>query len=356
MLVRHPAALTSERRNRSPFAGGAAPIYLFLALAWGLMPLALAATGLHIAIDDFGIAGGIFAFAIWFAWCLRGRGLMRIATALEACTLFYTICMTVSLMTFVAGTSHRDFFDASLARADHILLPGFNWSRTMLSFSASGIPVQIANWVYETIGWQPQFLVATLALTSAYHRVWCFLLSWITTLCIVAVVFSLYPVLGAYPHFGITAANVPGVLDATPWNQPLILEGLRDGTLGVISLGTLDGIVNYPSFHAGAAILLAYGFWPIRVLRWPFIVLNSLMLASAVPIGGHYIVDLLAGVITAIAGIAAAAWIRIVMIKSSPTLPHQFGYGRFYRWGQHESGVLAFCTLALLKQDTTAPR
>jgi membrane-associated phospholipid phosphatase len=271
-----------------------------------MMSLAMATIGLRIKADEFGMVGCIFSFALWFAWCLRGRGLARIATGLEACTLFYAICITVSLATFVAGTDHRPFFDAPLAYADRILLPGFDWPGAMLSFSRSGLPVRIANRVYESINWQPQLLIITQALMLNYHRVWHFLLSWITTLCIVVLVFALYPVLGAYDHFGIAAANVPSMLDPTPWNQPVLLEGLRSGTLRLISIGTLDGIVNFPSFHAGAAVLLAYGFWSIRAMRWPFLALNTLMFASAVPIGGHYIVDLLAGAITATVGIAAA--------------------------------------------------
>ncbi|WP_395397980.1 phosphatase PAP2 family protein [Novosphingobium sp. BL-8A] len=309
MLINHPAAVSSERRRPSLFMANSAPVYLFLILVWGLIPLALARTGLRIEVDEFGMVGCVFTFALWLAWCLRGRGLARVATVLEAWTLFYTICFTVSLMTFVAATSQRAFFDGPLAYADRILLPGFDWPGTMLSFSRSGLPVRIANWVYESIKWQPQLLILALALMSNHRRVWHFLLSWITTLCIVVGVFALYPVLGAYDYFGIAAGNVPAMLDPTPWNQPVLLDGLRNGTLRLISLGTLAGIVNFPSFHAGAAVLLAYGFWSIRAMRWIFVTLNTLMLASAVPIGGHYIVDLLAGVIAAAAGIAVAGWI-----------------------------------------------
>ena len=309
MFISPSTTMSFERRHPSPFMANTAPIYLFIILTWGLMPLALTRTGLSIEADEFCMLGGIFTFVLWFAWCLRGRGLARIATALEACTLFYASSITLCLMTFIAGTSQRAFFDGPLAQADKILMPGFDWPGAMLSFSRSGLPVEIANRVYESIGWQPQLLIVTLALMSSHRRVWHFLLSWITTLCIVVGVFALYPVLGAYDHFGIAATTVPAMLDPTPWNQPVLLEGLRNGSLRLISLSTLDGIVNFPSFHAGAAVLLAYGFWSVRAMRWPFLVLNALMFASAVPIGGHYVIDLLAGGITAAAGIATAAWI-----------------------------------------------
>jgi membrane-associated phospholipid phosphatase len=309
MIVSYPAAVCLEQKGSRPSAIGATPIYLFLTLIWSLMPLALGASGLHIALDEFGMAGTIFAFGLWLSWCLRARGFARIATAIEACILLNVICITICLLTFVAGAIPSPFFDASLACADRILLPGLDWPKAMLSFSASGLPVIIANWVYESISWQPLLLIMTYCLLAAYQRVWSFLLSWIATLSIVAVIFALYPALGAYEYFGIVAADVPGVLDPTPWTQPLLLYALKSGTLKLISLGTLEGIVNYPSFHAGAAVLLAYGFWRIRFIRWPFRCLNALMLASAVPIGGHYIVDLVAGVLAAAAGIGISALI-----------------------------------------------
>lgn len=307
-----------ERATRPVFAAGAMPVYAGLTLACAAIPVASAITGLRLALDEIGMVAGFFVASLWLALCLRGRGWDRAATALEACTLFAVICMTASVMTFFAGTSQRALFDTALARADRALLPGLDWPTAMRSFSTSGLPVRLANTVYASIRWQPMILLVTLSVIGDDRRIWQFLLSWITTLCIVVVLFALYPVLGAYTHFGISAADVPAMRDATPWNQPVLIEGLRDGTLRRIGVGTLDGIVDYPSFHAGAAVLLAYGFWPIRLLRWPFVVLNGLMIASAVPIGGHYVVDLVAGMITAMAGLGAA---RLIVDVTHAEMP-----------------------------------
>lgn len=317
MLAASSLALP-ERATRPVFATGAMPVYAGLAVACAAIPIASAITGLRLALDEFGMVAGFFVASLWLALCLRGRGWGRAATALEACTLFAAICMTASVMTFFAGTSHRALFDAALARADRALLPGLDWPAAMRAFSTFGLPVRLANTVYASIRWQPMILLVTLAMMGDDRRVWQFLLSWITTLCIVVVLFALYPVLGAYTHFGIAAADVPAMRDATPWNQPILIEGLRDGTLRRIGVGTLDGIVDYPSFHAGAAVLLAYGFWSIRLLRWPFAVLNGLMIVSAVPIGGHYVVDLVAGVIAAMAGLGAAQLILDVTQADMP--------------------------------------
>lgn len=310
----------AERPRPRPIAPEAVPVYAFLAAALALVPVLFARAGLRLALDDFGIIACVLMFMVWLALCLRGRGFARVATAIEAWALFTGICVTVTLLTFVLAANPRPLADIWLARADRAIAPWLDWPGTMLALARTGHAVGVANRVYQSIGWQPQLLVVILAMTAAYRRVWHFLLSWITTLCIVMLVFAFCPALGAYAHFGIAAADVPAMRDPTPWHQPEVILGLRSGTLRLIDLGTLDGIVTFPSFHAGAAVLLTYAFWTLRPLRWPFAALNAAMLVSAVPIGGHYLIDIVAGVIVAIAGLCVTTAIldRVVPRAGTP--------------------------------------
>ena len=48
------------------------------------------------------------------------------------------------------------------------------------------------------------------------------------------------------------------------------------------------GIITFPSFHASAAILLAWGFWGVRFVRWPALALNLVMTVSCPFVGAHY--------------------------------------------------------------------
>jgi len=54
--------------------------------------------------------------------------------------------------------------------------------------------------------------------------------------------------------------------------------------------------------HAALAALLTAGLWPVRGLRWIAVALNVLMLVSIPIDGGHYFVDVLAGL--GVAGIS----------------------------------------------------
>ncbi|WP_380787571.1 phosphatase PAP2 family protein [Sphingomonas sp. R86521] len=313
MLAASSLALP-ERATRPVFATGAMPVYAGLALAWAALPVLLAVEGLRIAADEFGIVAGALALIVWVALCVRGRGFVRVAAAIEAWVLYLAVCMTAMLLSLVLAASGHPLIDASLAQVDRAMLPGFDWREAMLEFSRSGRPYALASASYRSILWQPHLLIVVLAWTGADRRIWQFLLSWVVTLGIAVLVSGFCPAIGAYAYFGITAADIP---HAASWYNPAILEGLHSGTLTVIGLGSLDGIVTFPSFHAGAAVLLGRAFWDIRWLRWPFAVLNALMLAAAVPIGGHYLIDILTGTGVAVAGLYVAA--RVMRRVCPPT-------------------------------------
>src|SRR5262249_14325691 len=81
---------------------------------------------------------------------------------------------------------------------------------------------------------------------------------------------------------------------------------LRAGTLRTLDLEHFGGAVTFPSFHAAAAILYAWALWPLRWVRPFSLAVNGLMLVATPIGGGHYLVDVLAGVMVAAGSISAA--------------------------------------------------
>src|SRR5947207_764500 len=79
---------------------------------------------------------------------------------------------------------------------------------------------------------------------------------------------------------------------------------LRRGTLSVIDLDAINGIICFPSLHAAVAVLVPFTLRWNRPLFWPLVVLDGAMLVSAVPSGNHYLTDVLGGVAVAILAIA----------------------------------------------------
>ena len=84
------------------------------------------------------------------------------------------------------------------------------------------------------------------------------------------------------------------------------LPPTREGVLRHLALLGLGGIVTFPSFHAASAALYTWALWAVRGLRPIVIVVNGVMLAATPLNGGHYFIDLIAGVTIAVAAIVAA--------------------------------------------------
>jgi len=83
---------------------------------------------------------------------------------------------------------------------------------------------------------------------------------------------------------------------------------VREGTLRAVPLGDLRGVISFPSYHTAAAVLAIWAVWPVRFARWPMLILNVLMVASAPVEGAHYLVDIIGGALVGVCSAAAAAW------------------------------------------------
>ena len=76
------------------------------------------------------------------------------------------------------------------------------------------------------------------------------------------------------------------------------------------------------SFHAAAAILAIWGFWDVWWLRPPALIVYLGMLLPTPLMGGHYIVDVFAGIGVAVLAIAATGRLRLARgtASTSPAL------------------------------------
>jgi membrane-associated phospholipid phosphatase len=84
------------------------------------------------------------------------------------------------------------------------------------------------------------------------------------------------------------------------------LYALREGSMTVIPLDHLTGLIQFTSFHTTMALILT---WAMRrtPLFWPFVIINTLMAASTPLYGGHYLMDLIGGTVFAILAILVYA-------------------------------------------------
>jgi membrane-associated phospholipid phosphatase len=86
-----------------------------------------------------------------------------------------------------------------------------------------------------------------------------------------------------------------------------ISEAYRSGALRTIDPSLLEGVVVFPSFHTIMALLATYAFWRTRFLWLLSLAVNAIVLISVVPIGGHYVWDVVGGALMFVAAARLAS-------------------------------------------------
>lgn len=161
-------------------------------------------------------------------------------------------------------------------------------------------------------------ITATSAVVSLF-KLRIFTLAWLLSLCVTIAIWPFTPAQDTYLYHGVTHQNVPHVLLPVAWNHIEVLDAVRAGGMRELSTDTMFGVITFPSFHAAGAFLLGWGFWWARWLRWPFLALNAALAISAVFVGGHFLIDIVAGCAIAAASIVLAG--RLLSAASNCSLP-----------------------------------
>lgn len=250
--------------------------------------------------DDIELPKGILILSAMGACgvALRARGWIRVGSSAEIYSQFMLGSMASALVSIVFAStdlSYKDnvleFIDARLFRVD--------WSHVVTIAETQPKLILIFSYAYTTIAWQPIALLFFFLVIGRCDLAKLFCLAWVAVLAISVIIFPLVPAVGGYLHNHI-AQSQTHVLVAAAWRHIEILAPVREGTLRALNVNTLEGIITFPSFHASAAVLLAWGFWQLRYARWPALILNIAMLASTPFIGGHYLIDVVVGCAVAV--------------------------------------------------------
>lgn len=272
-------------RDRHFFDAATAPVYGVIALM-ALMVVSAVASGLfNYSVPlarDTGLAVLIF---LVLAWLARWIGFQLIAASTEAVILFLLIAFLAPCCAVIMAATNLPLADGTLSSIDSLI--GFD--RTTVIPPVNAIPWinRASVWVYNSFTVQPFLLLLLLIATRRSGRAWTLLTAWGIALIISLVVFAFVPAFGTPPY----------VLDFVD-----VLRGARDGSLRTLDESALTGIITFPSFHAAGATLLAWGFASFGRIAAPLVLLNVAVIASALISGGHYLVDLPAGML--VAGIA----------------------------------------------------
>jgi hypothetical protein len=234
--------------------------------------------------------GMVLAFlgAVAAIYGITGRS-DRLADAGNYAALWVAFSIVGAIFTYVAATLNFPLRDSEFNAIDAAL--GFDWLSSFNFVSAHRIVRVILSIAYFTMLPQIVLSIVYLAHTEQSDRNRDLLWISMFALILTTVVSGIVPAVG--PHI---SGHLP------IWSQMLLTIRARGMTQ--FSLGALQGVIAFPSFHTVMAIVLVYAHRPPSRSFWPVAVLNGLMVLAVPPIGHHYLIDAITGAAVAVLCIA----------------------------------------------------
>lgn len=206
-------------------------------------------------------------------------------------------------------------WDAWFVATDRSL--GFDWLAYVQTVEAHPALRSALTFAYAALISEAICVVLILGTTNRLEALRIFVLAGMIAGGVIILLSPLFPSTSCFVFLGLNQADFQNVHVTAGYAQNADYQALRSGTFAMIRLPQMQGIIAFPSYHASLATVNAWGFWKSgrTWLRLPGMSLALGTIASAPIDGGHYFVDVLAGIAIAIPSICAAK--RLVLWNAS---------------------------------------
>jgi hypothetical protein len=277
-------------------------------LAWWMIvalvvinTLGLIYTGITLKADASQISGIVvfMIFCLGMAWLYKiKRPEPRLSLlALFSAQLFAYSLAAGILSYLIAAASGQPTIDAWLVAADKAI--GLDWLAMFRWEQEHALWHAILTLAYASVLPQlilmPFFLLTKKRFARVREMFWLY----VATSLGAIIVSAFFPAEGAFATFKVSMQD--------PYVQEFL--ALHNGSLRVIDINKIQGIVQFPSFHLELAVIFIYAARGIPIL-FPFLLaLNTLVIAATPSIGGHHFADLWGGGFLCLSIIALVRWL-----------------------------------------------
>jgi membrane-associated phospholipid phosphatase len=279
--------------------------WIAIALGFTVALLTVFTSGVGIALDSVGpLACLVSMLVVAEVIYTRFRPDVRIGAACGILAVFSTASLLAAIISHTSLRLGFPYIDNALSNADMVL--GIYAPAIVLLFAEHPDFANFLAFVYSTS--LPVCIACGLVLAASGRISRAQELAFAFTFCILfaSTVSIFFPALGSTVYHGIE--GLPGLPSTAGNFHMATVAYYRDDPMATFDLGKIQGIVTFPSFHMVMAIMVPYAIRGTGIATWFAGAWAVLVTISAVVIGGHYIVDLLAGVIT---WSIAIWWIRL---------------------------------------------
>lgn len=230
----------------------------------------------------------------------RVQGRPRLAAGALAFLQMTLFTVLGVVLAYALAARGGPLWDARLAAADARL--GLDWPAILHAADAAPLALWVGAVAYHSLVLQMIVCIVALSATGRLDRL---------RTAVAAAIASgaaTIAISGAMPAMGnlFDPADYRHLWPSVAWGERGLIEGLRDGSGRALDLSHLMGIVSFPSYHAALPVILAWALRDLRIARVAAPVWAGLTILATPLFGGHYGVDVLAGLGLAVAAIAVA--------------------------------------------------
>ena len=285
---------TQLKANRATWYAIIASIIIELLLIkyWHLK---IDAPGLPLAIIIMSVC---LLIALFYRYIKRDDGLSLFANAFNqlVCGSF-----AIATGTYLGAYLGRPLTDPTLVKIDAFF--GFDWRDYIVWVDTKPILATLMEWAYNSAGIQFLILLPMLFYNRSAHAQRTFITLY--TAGMLTVIFSaLWPAMAGYIYYNVDVASLHNTPSAARIHEQLSL-GLQHRTITTLPYPGI-GIVTFPSFHTAVAAGLIYAARAYKPTTYILIPLNIMMILSTPYVGGHWLTDVIGGIIIAYMGILLA--------------------------------------------------
>ncbi|MGH6890145.1 MAG: phosphatase PAP2 family protein [Rhizomicrobium sp.] len=206
------------------------------------------------------------------------------------------------LVAFAAGFSVLNYFlltvaghriDTVLAQIDRAL--GVDWPALMAFVAAHPALNLLLRLAYITVLPQVALLIIALGFCGRANAIYEFCLALAIAAAITIAFWTVFPSFGAFSIYVLPGEVVHRLHPELGPAYARDLVALLASGPGRISPDQIKGLIGFPSFHAAMAVLVVWYGRRLRYLRWPLVAWNIVVLVATPVHGGHFVVDVIAG-------------------------------------------------------------
>ena len=253
-------------------------VALLVAISEWRRPLSIAPASLQAAICACLALGAT-------AWFYTGRD-RRVTVMCLSATHIVLFTALGSILSYLEARQGGALWDETFIAWDRAL--GFDGLAYLHWVDERPLVAAALSFAYNSMLPQLALLVLALGFIKKLELLRTVMLAAIISGTVTIILSPCLPATTISNHLGLDANKDAWIGD---------LVALRAGSMTMIDLTTLQGIIAFPSYHAGLATVMLFGFAfsGLPLFRSVGTVIATLTIASAPVDGGHYLVDVIAG-------------------------------------------------------------